>query len=232
MSAIHPVANYTFIFRRVVRWLGIADANYPEGDEIASTAPYTETMIRQQIIQSDLEVAALVASSADHPFRNDYFTAAAESFTDGAKITGYIGVHGKILVTVGGTDYPGELASSYEHILRVKRKYALDDTNGIPESSKRLYWIENGCVYLVAATAFKIELPRLAHNLASDPPTLLTAQVLANAVIGHAVFTSLPVGADETHRMKWQAIWAGYAQIIAGGGYSLPEPERMQRIAT
>lgn len=237
MSVIHAVADYQFVLRRVIRWLGIADPNYPEGTNIATTAPYTITMIRQQIIQSDLEVAALIAGTEDHPFKNDYFTAPADTFTDGAKITGYIGVHGKVTVLVLDTvkdleiEYPAELASSYEHLLRVKRKF-LSDPTSIPETSKRLYWIENGRIFLVAATSVTIELPRLTFNLASSPPTLLTPQVMANAVIGHAIFTSLPVGSDESHREKWQRIWAGYAQIIAGGGYSLPEPERMQRIAT
>lgn len=231
MALIQEPADYNFVLKRVIRWLGIADPNYPEGNVVAPTAPYTVSMIRQQILQSDLEVAALIASTEDHPYRNTYFTAAADSFTDGEKITGYIGVHGKVTVTISATDVPGRLANSLEHIQRVKDKYAIG-ANRIPASSKALYWIHNGVVHLVAATAIKIELPRLPVDFDDVPDTLLTPQVMANAVVGHAVFTAMPVGADVNHRSRWQAIWAGYAQIISGGGYSLPEPERMQRIAT
>ena len=231
MAAIHDPASYDFVLKRVIRWLGIADPNYPEGNVVAPTAPYTTAMIRQQIIQSDLEVAALIASVEEHPYRNTYFTAAAVSVAAGEKIPGYIGVHGKVLVTIDAADVPGKLANSLEHLQRVKDKYAIGATL-IPASSKALYWIDNGVVHLVAATAFKIELPRLPFDLDDVPDELLTPQIMANAVVAHAVFTAMPVGSDAAHRTRWQNIWSGYAQIIMGGGYSLPEPERMQRIAS
>jgi hypothetical protein len=53
-----PIASYAMIYKRSVKWLGIADPNHPEGDTIAPNAPYTDQMVKTQICQSDHETCA------------------------------------------------------------------------------------------------------------------------------------------------------------------------------
>lgn len=236
MPTTHDKLDYQFALRRVIKWLGAGDDNYPEGTTVNPNSLYTQTMIRQQIIQSDLEVAALTASSSDNPYRNEYFTAAPITVDDGEKIVGYVGVHGNVKVRdpEGAVDdvWPAKLATSFDHIERIRDKAAISPTL-VPESSLLVYFIHNGVVHLAnQAYTLEIELPELPFDLADETPELLSPQLYANAVIAHAVFTSLPLGADNGHRTQWAHIWAAYAQMIAGGAFSLPEPERLERVAS
>lgn len=236
MPTTHAKLDYQFALRRVIKWLGAGDDNYPEGTTVNPNSLYTQTMIRQQIIQSDLEVAALTASSADHPYRNEYFTGSAVSVADSEKIVGYVGVHGNAQVRdpEGAVDdvWPAKLANSYDHIERIRDKAAISPSL-VPASSLLLFFIHNGVVHLANRDyTLEIELPVLPFDLSDETPALLSPQLYANAVIAHAVFTSLPLGADNGHRTQWANIWAAYAQMIAGGAFSLPEPERLERIAS
>ncbi len=236
MPTTHAKLDYQFALRRVIKWLGAGDDNYPEGTTVNANSLYTQTMIRQQIIQSDLEVAALAAASPDNPYRNEYFTDDPVTVADGEKIVGYVGVHGNAQVRdpegVQEDVWPAKLATSFDHIERIRDKAAIGATL-VPESSLLVYFIHNGIVHLAnRAYVLEIELPKLPFDLADETPALLSPQLYANAVIAHAVFTSLPLGADNGHRTQWSNIWAAYAQMIAGGAFSLPEPERLERVAS
>lgn len=231
-----PVSSYTFCFRRVARFLGVADPNSAEGDDVMSSAPYTKDQIKKQICQSDVEICALIASVEEHPYRNKFFTEMPEDLANGARIPGYIGVHGGVWVNSigaggGGTWERGRLAQSFEHLLRTRDKYAVATSN-VPASSVKLYWIENGMLQLVAGAAGRVYVPTIpTPDDTHATPTLATPKVYQWGIVGHTLATLRPVGAESGHRNEWANIWAAYTQMILSGKASLPEPERLQRIA-
>ena len=51
-----PLADFAQLFRELAKSLGIADPNYPEGDAIIKTAPYTEDFLKKRLVQSDVEI--------------------------------------------------------------------------------------------------------------------------------------------------------------------------------
>lgn len=223
------LANYQFIFRRVVKFAGIADPNSPEGDSIIPTAPYTADMVKKQIVQADYEVCALIASVENHTFRNKFFTEAMDPIADGARIPGYIGIHGGVYVETGpATDVykKGRLAGSYNHLDIIKNNF-------IPYGSPYdLYFIDNGCIHTAGGQRAKVDIPKIPLANEADPtPTLGTPRAYQNAVIGQVFMSMRPVGANVQHRMDWEKIWTGYVQMILGDEASLPEPEQMQRIS-
>lgn len=217
------------MFRRANKFLGVSDQNSPEGDAVASTAPYTLDTIRKQIVQSDVEMCALIASVEDHPYRNQFFTEAPDAIADGVRIPAYIGIHGGVEVEtgVGSAIYKrGRLASSYDHFLRTKENFTF---YGSPYD---LYYIDNGRLLIASGQRGRVYVPTIP--LADDTvalPVLSTPKTYQNGVLGHVIATLRPVGANADHRTSWERIWAGYVQMVNNREASLPSPERMQRIA-
>jgi hypothetical protein len=235
MPAYAPplVANYAYLFRRLTKFAGVADPNDPEGNAVAPNAPFTLQMLRSQLVQSDYEVSALVASVESQPYRNTYFTAEAVEVAAGGKINAYIGVHGGVEVQVeqNGAWSDGKLAQSLEHLQRNQDKLAIGP-NRIPASSKKLYFIDNGELHYLATNG-RITLPTIPiGDDAAETPVLYSPRQLQNSVLAHSLTILRPVGVDSAHRLDWQSIWAAYVQMITDGAYSLPEPERVQRIAS
>ncbi len=131
-------------------------------------------------------------------------------------------------VTITAPDEESRLASSFDALMRAREHFAF---YGSPSD---LYYIENGTAYTADPYGnLLVNLPQLVPaNPLSNPPVLSSPQVYQNGVVGHAIATLLPVGADAGHRQNWSSIWANYAQLIIGNSASLPDPERMQRIST
>lgn len=231
MPTPHPVSSFDFCFRRVVKFLGVSDPNYPEGTQVMATSPYTLDQIRKQICQSDVETCTLIASVEDNPYRNQFFTETPTTINAGARIPAYVGVHGGVEVFLNAAFVPGRLAQSFEHLQRVADKYAISALM-VPAKSQRLYWIENGRLQLAVAATGRVYVPTIPiPDDTAGTPVLATPKALQWAPIAHAIMTLRPVGSDSGHRNDWGNIWAGYAQMILSGHNSLPEPERMQRIA-
>lgn len=223
----HPVSVYAFCFRRVNRYLGSADVvASAEGDAVLSSSPYTLDLLKKQICQSDVEVCSLIASVDDHPYRNKFFTETPDAIASGARIPGYIGVHGGVEIQIASVWYPGKLAQNLEHLNRAKDKYAIN-TALIPASSLKLYWIDNGKLHFVASgTSGRVYTPTIpiADDTAGTP-TLATPKALQFALIAHALSMLAPLGSDSNHRAYWGQIWSGYVSMILSGKESIPEPE-------
>jgi hypothetical protein len=225
-------ANYDFLIKQLTKFLGAADPNYPDGSVVNPNSPYTLQQLRSQLVQSDVEVQALIASVEDHPYRNSFFTTDPVEVGDASRIPGYIGVHGGVEVQVvpEGKWATGSLAQSLEHLQRVQDKLAIG-ADRIPNSSKKLYFIHNGKLHYLAANA-RVELPTItAGDDTQDSPELYTPRTLQFAPLAHAITLLRPVGYDQQHRIDWQNVWGAYVQMIMAGASSLPEPERMQRVA-
>jgi hypothetical protein len=223
-------ADYDLLIRRLTVFLGAADPNYPEGDTVNPNSPYTKAMLQNQLIQSDYEICALIASVEANPYRNTFFTKDPVVVDSGARIPGYIGVHGGVEVSpAGGRWQRGLLAQSLEHLLRVQDKITIG-SNRAPASSLRLYFIDNGALHYCGTTA-RITLPTIpiASIAGNATPQFGTPRNYQNAVLAHAMTMTRPVGSDAGHRGNWQDIWGSYVQMIADGATSLPEPERLQR---
>jgi hypothetical protein len=224
-----PTADYSFIFRRVAKFLGIANPNDPEGDTVLETAPYTQDMVKQQIIQSEYEVNCLIASVEGHPYRNQFFTQEPDPLANGSTIPGYIGIHGGVKVETSkfsNVFEPGRLAGSFDQMQRVRNNFKF---YGEPYD---LYFIDNGVIHLGASNRAKVYVPTIpVADSSQNAPPLATPKLYANGVIGHAVMTLRIVGSDAQHRLDWANIWAGYVQLIMDKKASLPPPEQMQRIA-
>lgn len=227
--------EFSFVFNRVVRFLGAADPDEPDGSVIAENSPFTEEAITEQIVQSDLEVGTLIASTPDHPFRSEYFD--QDTTTDVSHmgvIPAYVGLHGNVYVRDGVSRFTAKLANSRDHIERIIEKYEIGGDMAVPPLSLRLYWIENGRAFTsMPGGQLEIELPVLpVYDPDDNQSEMLTPQPLANAVIAHALATIAPVGVDAGHRAYWVGLWQMYQRAITGdNAISLPEPEQHSRIA-
>lgn len=224
----HPKSSYQFCFRRTAKFLGIASPNSPEGDLLIATSPYTADMLKKQLCQADTEICALIASVTDHPFRGEYFTEQPDPIADGARIPGYIGVHGGVFVESSPNQFTsGRLAQSLDHLNRVKFQ------SYVYGNSPDLYFIDNGVIHLAAAARAKIFVPTIPIADEGLPsPEFFSPKVYQMGLVAHAIANLRVVGADAQHRNDWTGIWSAYMQMILSGTGSLPEPERLQRISS
>lgn len=225
----HPRADYAFLFRRIATFLGIADPNSPEGDQIQDGAPFTGSMVKNQIVQSDVETCSLIASVENHSFRSAFFTEDPDPIADGARVPAFIGTHGGVLIETGtasGVYDKGRLAGSFDALRRVRSSFAF---YGSPYD---LYFIDNDTLHTAGGQRGKVLVPTIPIADATvETPELSTPRAYQNGVIGHAIATLRPVGANAQHRMDWERIWSGYVSMILSNEASLPDPEKMQRIA-
>lgn len=230
----HPAANYQFCFRRVVKFIGAADPNSPEGDAVMAPSPYTPQMIKSQICQSDVEIAALMCSVEGDPYRNKFFTETPDAQASGTRIIGFIGVHGGVEVRRNSDDpwKPGSLAQSLPHLQRLRDKRRINP-NLLLRSSNYVYWIDNGKLELVGAAEGRVYVPTIPiPDDTANTPVLSTPRARQNAVIAHSIMTLNPVGADTGHRTNWANIFGTYVQMIISGNPSLPDPEQMERVGS
>ncbi len=243
-------ADFDFIFRRLVKFLGIAHPNSTEGDQIASGSLYTKDLLTKQIIQSDREVCLLIASVEDHPYRNTFFPDAVPpvEVEAGKRIPAYEGVHGGIRIQFYEkvenvqkvVEENGRLAQSFDHLQRTRRKLE-KFPHLVTDSAKLLYWVENGKIEIAKKDALAlIYLPILnfdglsanVEGESSVVPSLFTPGSCQNAVLAHSISTLIPVGADADHRRQWSNVWLTAEQMIVGKSLNIPDPEQLQRLAT
>lgn len=252
MAAV-PVetAEYSFIFRRLAKFLGVAHPNSAEGDALVDHALYTEDFLEDQIEQSDKEVCLLIASIEDHPYRNTFFpeTNQPVEVEAGKRIPAYEGVHGGIDIRYTVLDdsdepvqyeKPGELAQNFAHLLRTREK-SENYPHLVTASAKRLYWIENGVLELADTTFVGlVTLPILNLGAfaavgegeipADAAPTLFTPKSLQNALLAHAMATLIPMGGDSALINAWSNVWLKAEQMIKGKNLNIPDPEHLQRL--
>lgn len=236
-----PKAEFSYVMKRAIRYLGIADQNYPESTAINPNAPYTKLFLTEHIIKADEELCWLIASASDHPYRNEFFSNTDPlELISGSRIPTFMGTHGGVEIQVAATEengapswIPGKLAQSFDHLMRTRDK-SVNFPELLTSSSATLYWIENGKLELVDPTATgRVWTPVIfSSNPTDDEPFLKTPSPYANGLVGLTLSNVRPLGADANHRNDWTAIWAGYMQMISGNSLNLPEPERLQRIAT
>jgi hypothetical protein len=223
-----PKAVFTEVFAGVVKALGVQHPNNPEGDVVNPNSPHTSTAIKNWIALADVEIARIICETQDHPYRNAYFTAVIGDFvelSDGDRIPNYLGVHGWVKVkgkSETAFDF-GVLAQSLAHVQRHKEK-----------TTRKLYFIHNGQIFLYQKDAkAKVEVPSISRpDTAGDPIVLASPYSYQVALIAFAVCAMPILGFNSNIIEKYQQLLNMYENQIRGKSLSLPEPERMERVAT
>ena len=232
-----PTANFTEVFRFLTKFLGVADPNYPEGDEVIRTSPYTKKFLQKRLVQADLEVCLLISSIEDHPYRNQFFVGEPAVINANTRIPAYLGVHGGVKIRTSLSETPevwvdGDLAQSFNALKMARLKTKVNKARW--GEHRELYWIENGVIKLIRSDlAAKVYVPTIpvqdvetAESLELYTPVFYQTAPLAKCLAQLRMSNS-----DATHRNDWMAIWGDYEQRIYGKALNLPEPERLQRLA-
>lgn len=227
----HPKADYERLYRDTLLSSGLADLQADaNGDVILVDAPYKASQVKRRIVQQDIEVCLLIASTPDHPFREEYVTETPDELQSGALIPAYMGTHAGVEIGPSGGvfTFSDRLAQSFEHLIRWQDR-KLDDAK-----DSLLYFINNSRIYLRDTTKrAKVSVPTIpiADDMAS-PPTLSSPRGYHNAVLAATIATLRVPGTDTIHRDLWTQIWAVAQQMIADKALSIPAPERLARIST
>lgn len=77
--------------RQLILSLGIADANYPDGSEVADSAPYTKADLKTRLGQADYEVNSWIVGTLDHPYRSQFDTEETAALSDRDLIPAHLG---------------------------------------------------------------------------------------------------------------------------------------------
>lgn len=224
-----PTCDYATVFAETVKFSGWGDPNYPDGSQLAPNAPVTSAFLKKRILQHDYEISLVIASVQDHPYRPEYVTEDPDPLNSGDLIPAYLGVHTGVRIKQGLTfNIIGRLAEHMAHLQRIWKSYVL---YGSPTD---LYWIENGRIFLSDASGqAKVLVPTIPKGNAADvTPTLYSPAAYQNGLLANTLGNLRLVGSPAGHRNDWFQIWVAYREMIRGKALSLPEPERMQRIAT
>lgn len=100
-----------FCLRQFILSLGIADQNYPDGSEVAASAPYTKADLKERLGQADYEVNSWIVGTLDHPYRPQFDTEETGLLGDRDLIPAHLGDYSigtiKSYVTVSGADVAG-----------------------------------------------------------------------------------------------------------------------------
>lgn len=223
----HPACDYSILFAECARFLGIA--SNPEGSAILSTAPYTPFFVKKRIVQADIEIVTIICSVQDHPFRGQFISEEPDPIGHDELIPAFMGVHAGVRILSGETFVVGDLATDFDHFRRVR------DFPSVYGQHLNLYWIENGRLQLVDPNGqAKVYVPTIpVQTVTTDAdPVLYSPRSYQNGLLGNVLGNMRTVGADAQHRNDWFSIWQKYEQLIVGKALSLPEPERLQRIAS
>jgi len=224
----HPACDYSILFAEAASFLGIA-AN-PESTQILSTAPYTPFFLKKRIVQADIEIITLICSVQDHPYRGQFISEEPDPIGHDEVIPAYMGVHAGVRILAGDIFLVGDLATDFDHFRRVR------DFPAVYGQHPNLYWIENGRIQLIDESSgqAKVYVPTIPVEdvTPEDDPTLYSPRAYQNGLLGNVLGNMRKVGSDSAHRNDWFSIWQGYRQMIMGKALSLPEPERLQRIAS
>lgn len=230
----HPRADFEMAYRFVVKAAGISDPNYPEGDSVRAGAPFTERYVKEVLLRADVETILIICSVLDHPFRSAYFDDENQPdlLSDGDRLPAFLGEHGglKIQITEGGEtrDVQGRLAQSFAHLERAKKYPAI--YGSIPE----LYWIENGRIHMGSEDSkAEIRVPTIPFEDASaENPELFSPAAYSSALEARALTKLFIKGTSADYANYFNNLSRYFEAQIIGKALSLPEPERMERLAT
>ena len=205
-----------------VKWLGIADSNYPEGTVVAAGSPYTEKQIKTLLFQNDYEIANLIVNNLEHPYRTHFVTEATDFLADGALIPAHLNHHSQVTVKIGGNDKLGR-QRTFERLKQLKAAPL------IYGDIKDCYAIHGGRIHFGDPnTTGKLDIPKVTKDLTLT--TLLSPLPYFWAVVGGAIAHSGMVGMPESHRRYWLNQYLLYVREITGGALSIPEPEQLERL--
>lgn len=211
-----------------VKFLGIADGNFPEGGTVAAGAPYTLEQVKKLIFQADYEIALLIVGNLEHPFRTQFVTEETDLLADGELVPPHVGQHSQVTLVNGEGDAAAvELGMpiDYSRIKRIKQNPVI---YGAP---KNLYAIFGGRIHFaVTATKGKLDIPIVTKDLTLA--ALLAPLPYFWAVVAGAIATAAMPGFPDAHRRYWRDLWMLYEREITGGAVAIPEPEQLERIGT
>jgi hypothetical protein len=218
------MCDITEVLPLAVKWLGVADPNFPEGGTVAGGSPYTLTQIKKLIFSCDYEIALMIVNNLEHPFRPNYVTEDTAYLADGDLITAHLGHHSQVTLKNGATYVLGK-QRPFERIKLIKENPA------IYGSPNNLYAIHGGRFYFADATTLgKMDVPSVVYD--ETFTTMNCPRVYQWAVIAMVIVKAGMEGFNPNHRTYWASVAQMYVNEITAGKVSLPEPEQLERLGT
>lgn len=220
-------------FRLLVKLLGIADPNYPDGSVILEGTPYVPATIYEMLLQSDLEIREDIASCLDHPLRSIINFAVSSTLYDGDMVPFAIGEHSGVYITdYAGTQDWGILAPSLERLLTWRKNFAVFGDTGFN------YYIDSSRIYFgrsrlnEALSTGVIHVPNITvDRLANSGKGALKSPVNYEwAVITNAVKMNYMHKAASNNRTFYTELAMDYRAQIRTRTLSLPKKERLTRL--
>ena len=217
-------ADIAEILPLTVKFLGIADANTPEGGAVAPGAPFTLDQIKKFIFSADYEIALLIADNLEHPYRTIFPTVETDYLADGAQIPAHLAPHTHVVLKNDDEEIPGR-QRDYARLKRIRANPV------IYNSPVDLYAIFGGRIFFAdALTTGKLDIPIVNKDLTLT--TLLAPTAYAYGIIAGAIVRAAMPGFSAAHRQYWGNLWTMYAREISGGAVALPETEQLERLGT
>lgn len=222
------IANFNDCFAEMVKALGVADLNNPNGSVVAVGSPYSDSDIRKKLLDADYEIRLLICETQDHPFKELFYRNAETTdwLANYAFIPAGVADHSIAFVKArsaaqDSTKQKGILAKNLYEIEKIQKKPELF---GSPET---LFYVHAGRVYLAKKDALiQFDKPRLTQVA----NTLYSPLAYKWGVIALAITKCFVPGSNSDHRRYWAGMWKEYEARITGRANSLPEIEQLKRI--